>query len=408
MQLTLPSISLEIPRQLPPAVRGWMLGQLLDATVIGRVSENSIRLNVAGTELRAATALKLQVGDSLSLRVTQLKPVVTLAPVVVSGASEKTILHASINRILPMQRALAPTLEHVRDVVRPPATATAAQLERPVLPAAVRHAAERVLASVPRFRDVVDPAQLPRIIRQSGILAEHAFAVQLQAGGEATLPAHDLKWQLLRLRGALSVGTPQSSAAQKPPASSAESPRATLVHQPLKSPGPGAADRAAAGEAKAEIHSAATQHLARLVDSAIARIETNQLKSISALLDGNFELSVELPIVIDDAYQDIRLMVRQDGRASDLAQAESNTIVLEIPLSPEAIVRAVVCLSGEDLSVRLWSTDSELRGVLAGTRETLIDRLRANGLDKVSVTVVELKPFDQWARRFDQLVDTKA
>ncbi|MDP6183343.1 MAG: hypothetical protein QF609_05965, partial [Gammaproteobacteria bacterium] len=66
-----------------------MLGQLLDASVIGRSGENSIRLRLDGFEVRAATALPLREGDRLTLKVTQLKPVVTLSPAT-AQSPEKT------------------------------------------------------------------------------------------------------------------------------------------------------------------------------------------------------------------------------------------------------------------------------------------------------------------------------
>jgi hypothetical protein len=80
MQAILSPIRLGPPSNTPTATRNWAVGQILDATVVGRDGENSIRLRLAGDTVRAATTLPLQPGDKLKLKVTQLKPVVILTP----------------------------------------------------------------------------------------------------------------------------------------------------------------------------------------------------------------------------------------------------------------------------------------------------------------------------------------
>jgi len=40
--------------------------------------------------------------------------------------------------------------------------------------------------------------------------------------------------------------------------------------------------------------------------------------------------------------------------------------------------------------------------------ESLIERFRANGLEKVTVAIAAIKPFDQWGNKLDPLVDVIA
>jgi len=409
MQLNLSSVSLELPRQLPPALRSWMLGQLLDAQVIGRDGQNSIRLNVGGTELRAATALPLRVGENLSLKVTQLKPVVTLTPVAPAATPEKMVLNTNVNRILPLQRPLAPTLEFLREAAGEPVPATRGRPNASTLPAGVLRAAQGVLAAIPNIKDAVDGKQLPDLIRQAGVTAENALLRQVVHGGIRELPPQDLKWQLLKLKGALNGASTLTPASAKPATESFDSGRFTTHQSTAASKIPVLANAGAAADLEPEMKNETLGRMKNLVESAIARIETNQLKAVRALLDGVPELSLELPVATDDGYKDIRLQVRRDESNPNKVDGETHTIALEIPITAQESVRAVVTQSGADeLNVRLWSTNDDLRRALAGTRENLVERLRANGIDTVRVSVVELKPFEQWRRTFDQLVDTKA
>jgi hypothetical protein len=413
MQVNTPVISLNLPHQLPASVRGWMLGQVLDAVVIGRDGQNSIRMTVAGTEVRAATALPLRSGDALSLRVSQLQPVITLtaaSPSTTSAAvtAEQLALRTAVNHTLPRQQALAKAFDLLARVVDPaPATATS-PARRTTLPVPAAQIAERLLASLPRYADVTDPARLPAIVRRLGIFAESALAKTAFADdGVAVQPERDLKLQLLRLRAEL------TRPAQQP---------ASPVNQrgqetPVKFPGsaqatPSAADltrtSATSDAADAPEDTEPLRNLARLVDGAIAKIETNQLKSVAAWLDGDTQLHFDLPVIFDEGHRDLRLQIFHEDGTATVPGGDSNTIVLEIPLGDDKTLRAAVALLADDLTVRLWSDDAGVRAIIGQRRDELVDRLRANGLENVGVSLVELKPFDDWGRKFSQLVDTTA
>jgi len=406
MQVNLSGINLTTPRTIPLPIRNWMLGQLLDASVIGRDGENSIRLKVGGTEVRAATALPLKKGENLTLRVTQLRPVVTLTPAHESESPEARRIRAAINQILPRQRSLLPLLERLNELStqpqsRPGEVATAGRL-----PATVAQAAQRVLQAIPSFSEVSDGKRLPAVIRRLGLFAETTVQHRLTQN-QTELPEQDLKWQLLRLRGQLR-GTanhatrgsqqPGQVTGQQRPAGKAS---AGIVLAP-----DGGSKSIAAAEPRVDIES--LRLLSQLVDGAIAKVESNQLKAVSALLDGDYQLTFDLPIAMEDTYKVIHLKVSREAREQEGSLSASTTVVMEIPVTEGAALRAVVTLNAENVTVRLWSEDLELRRTIALHRELLTDRLRNTGLDTVSISVVELKPFDEWGKKFEQLVDVKA
>lgn len=413
MQVNTPVISLELPRQLPATVRGWMLGQVLDAVVIGRDSQNSIRMNVAGTEVRAATSLPLRSGDTLSLRVSQLQPVITLTaatPASTAGAAnpEQLVLRGAVNQALPQQQALAKSFDQLARLVDSAPATTSASAARTPLPAPVTQIAARLLAALPRYADVSDPVRLPGILQRLGNFAESTLAKSTQAQGSlAAEPARDLKLQLLQLRAELegtaqlAARATQRRAAEIPaslPAGNRAVPGAAEVNP--RTIAPGAEDTAD------DVDS--LRQLARIVEGAIAKIETNQLKTIAAWFDGDAQLHFDLPVLFDDGHRDLRLQVFSEEAAAPTSAAESDTIVLEIPLDDGKSLRAAVTLAGDDLSVRLWSDDAAVRAIVAQRRDELTHSLRANGLENVAISLVELKPFDDWSRKFSQLVDTTA
>ncbi len=413
MQVNTPVISLELPRQLPASVRGWMLGQVLDAVVIGRDGQNSIRLNVAGTEVRAATALPLRNGDALSLRVSQLQPVITLTATTPASQArtsnpEQLALRSAVNQALPQQQPLAKSFDQLARLVAPaPSTGTPTTGSSP-LPAPVAQLAARLLTALPRAADVSDPARLPGILQRLGNFAESTLAKATQATGEVRAqPERDLKLQLLQLRAELD-GTARlttNATHRHGPQLPVTFPVGTRVGpSPGElTPGTPTADAEAAGD---DIDS--LRQLARLVDGAIAKIETNQLKTIAAWFDGEAQLHFDLPVLVDDGHRDLRLQVFYEDDAAATPGTESNTIVLEIPLDDGKSLRAAVTLAGDDLSVRLWSDDAGVRAVIGQRRDELMRNLRANGVENVGVTLVELKPFDDWSNKFSQLVDTTA
>jgi hypothetical protein len=409
MQVNLSGINLEIPRATPLPIRNWMLGQLLDASVIGRDGENSIRLKVGGTEVRAATALPLQKGENLTLRVTQLRPVVTLTPARAAESPEAERVRAAINQALPRQRPLLPLLERLSAIStqspsRPGEVATAGRL-----PGAIAEAAQRILQTIPSFSEVSDAKRLPAAVHRLGLFAESTVQHRLTRS-EATLPERDLKWQLLRLRG-LVRGTANQAAAtgQRPEqATGQQQPAAKAPTRIASAPVGGGTKPITAAEPRVDVES--VRVLSQLVDGAIAKIESNQLKAVSALLDGEYQLTLDLPIALEDSHKVIQLKVSREAgeQRSGESTSASTVVVIEIPVTEGAALRAVVTLNAENVTVKLWSEDAELRRTIALQRDMLADRLRNNGLDTVNISIVELKPFDEWGKKFEKLVDVKA
>ena len=406
MQVHLSGIGLEPPRHIPPPIRNWMLGQLLDASVIGRSGKNSIRLRLDGIEVRATTALPLQQGDKLTLKLTQLRPVITLSPAAAHSPG-KARIRTAMNQALPKQQALAPLLDRMSVISQPATPRTGEFITKTRLPTALIQATHKVLRTIPSLPEISDAARLPAVLRRIGSFAESAVQYQDHVATKQTgLPEQDLKWQLLRLRGELynTARLPAPKTRQPPPSTNPATgrPQPSVVPPTTAPEGP----VRIASEPSLEVDSLRT--LSQLVEGAIAKIETNQLKTVAALLDGDFRLVLDLPVAIEDTYEVVQLQISQEGPEGDDDASAATTIVIEVPVNADAVLRAVVTLSPEDLSIKLWSANLRLRQTIAAERETLEDRLRANGLAKVSISLEQLKPFEEWGKKFDTLIDVTA
>lgn len=404
MQINLSSINVEVPKIGRAQIQNWALGEILEARVIGRDGTDAVRLRINNLEVRAATPLPLRVGDNLSVTVTRLTPVVTLKPRMLTQAPEKVQLRTALSQSLPKQRSLAPILTQLATVAKSEDTLTHASDPQLRLPSSIVQSAQRVLQAVPDLAQFTDGTQLSKVLRRVGIFTESNIA-QARAPKE---PELDFKWQLLRLRAALRpqvtpavTATPQNTAPPATPSTNSAVKSPVIVTAP-------AANATIAAEVVPPERTSAVRVLSQLVDSAIAKVETNQLKAVSAILDGDFQIAMDLPIKVADSFHVAQLKILKEQAGAHEDAIASTTFVLEIPINDDASLRAVLTQSTDNLAIRLWSSDPELRQKVSTQRDVLAQRLAELGVDNVTVSMARLKPFEQWGKKLDTIVDVRA
>ena len=424
MQVDVSHIRVDTPRLSQAPLRAWMLGQILDASVIGRESKNSIRLQVAGAEVRAATNLPLAVGAKLKLEVTQLKPMITLRPVVSTPPPEQAKIRAALSESLPKQRPLAPTLDTLATTVavqKSPtrvahtptqATPPAVSPER-MLPTTLRHAIEQVLETIPTVKQLSDPKELLSAIKRSGVFAEQL--THIPTASKAETPKPDMKWQLLELRAVIDKFIHSSDAvpARKAEVANTKTPVGSEHNQRLdlskfadkKIPLPNTEP-----DLDLDLDLDVVRKLSRLVDSAIAKIETHQFRGSSAILDGDYHLGIDVPVKLDDRHAVVQLKILRDpdDGESPAQYGATTTVVLELPVADDAVLRATLRHRPDELAVDLWSEHPVLRAELATHRDELSERLRANGFSEVRISIVEIQSIEAFGTRPDKLVDERA
>jgi hypothetical protein len=369
MQINLPGLAIQPTSRIVPSIRHWTVGQLLDASVIGRTGPENVSLTIGGTKLLASTSLALNPGDKLQLRVSQLHPVAVLTPLRSEEIEHAEQIRQALAKTLPKQRSIGDSLAALRD-----------------------------------------PNQLRLFIARTGLFSEIAARNSL-SGDSPEIPELDLKWQLRRLHRdilnllALTVARPSAgSELQKTPVNSQMAQNAAkpaahnnhLLHaasetEPsnLSDPGP-------------------LKKLATLIDSAIAKIETNQLSVLNSRLAGEHSLAVDLPVALDRSFHVVQLKINQQDPQSDGEVFATTTIAIEVPLKNGQAMRALVSHHNDRISIRMWSENPQLLGAVIENVGELSANLTRKGLENIAISFNEIRPMDQLAHRPKILVDERA
>ena len=244
--------------------------------------------------------------------------------------------------------------------LKPSLAATRDDTPVAALPPAVARAAQNVLKAISSLSEIRDARRLPLLIRRLGVFSESAVQHNL-ANQQVPLSQQGLKWELLRLRGAIrdtiNRTAPKIPLSEPPARQNSALPKTELA--PIISRG--LANRAQQTPTQALLDSnflpetMPLRKLEQFVDGAITKIETNQLKAVSSLIAGDFRVALELPIPFEDGHQVVQIKFSRDDNHQTDELAKTTTVVLQVPVHKNADLQAVVTLHADNLSVKLWS-----------------------------------------------------
>lgn len=389
----------------------WRVGQVLAAIVVASPRQGLSDLRIGTLLVRAQTGeLQLAPGQTLRLEVASLKeqPVLRLLNQMAADP-----LNAAMRNTLPRQQPLAPLLA---SLVR---AAGDVQATRQLAPEIVR-AAQELLGRLPAAAALGQAGGLREALRNSGLFLESKLARAAtgtaQPAGAAAPPrapdiGTDFKAHLIRLiqvlRENAANSTPQAPrGGTAPPAAALPSPATPAALSPamLAAVLANARPPAAAGaygdpaappqrgqppqpQAVAALGRAALEplELLRQSEGALARIQLNQLSSLTGERPTAGDWLIELPVRRDG---DIDLWGLRIGREPDrdgTGAAEGGapgwavTLAFELPgLGP---MQARIALCGERVTAQFFSPSRDI-APLVRTHLPLLDaRLRAAGLE---------------------------
>ena len=263
------------------------------------------------------------------------------------------------------------------------------------LPADARASAEKLLASLPDIRQMVDPKTVAQALSNSGVFLEASLL-----NGQAV---PDTKAALLRLVAQLNPAVP--GAAPFTPGAAA-----TVLAQAL--PGyvrsalgmlgqVGAKPPPAGFPLPAKLLQGAEgeddlEHLLRLAGAAIARLQSHQLSSLEQTgrsADGNLQTTWQLEIPMRNLQDIVPLQVkvqREDPPDDDqpAAQPEQRSpkerlwrVELAFDLAPLGPLQVQAQLSQGSLSSQLWAEHPGTAALIESQLGALRERLVASGLD---------------------------
>jgi len=388
-------------------LRNWRVGQILEASVLGRGDRGSLLLNIQGVTLEAARPpeLPFRPGQRLPVQILAREPQLALRLLAAPSAGiDPARVQQALRETLPRQQPLPPLLANLALLQRQPESAP---LPRDLLPLL------RELWQALATREAVrQPAELATALRASGPFLESTLVASL--AGDAAQSTSDLRGQLLRLAAALRNHLPAGTSSP-PPATGNEypAPRGTVPPPPAmrETANPWAGQT---GEtAHARHHDAVrttpsaqpptppslaslsrpetgVEELLRQVEGAIARTHTHALHSLHAQAEGRPLWAMELPIRHGDQVDvfDLRIEEEEPHPHGENTTSPRWSVRLSFDLAGLGPVHALISLQAESVATRFWVERPETARLFDHWLETLESRFRQAGLQ---VTTLECR-----------------
>lgn len=396
MRIDLAPGSLTTPARTIASTQGWLVGQLLNVSVIGRVDHSSIRVSIGGIEAVAKTDLELAPGAALKVRVSALGPqpqltVVDPQPVARPALDSVAAPVASALKItLPAQEPMAEVLNRLS---LPLAGADSVSVVHQV-----QARIAQLVALLPELSTLARPEELRRALVLSGPQLEAGLAAQAE-GPDAAPPAQDLKFQLLGLRQLIDAQLSQLGSRRPADAGMA----------PARMPDPGAVGSQPFADTSLEESAvAALRSLAQDVEAGLARVTTHQLQHAAATARGDYFAFTEIPFRTETGVDTLDIEVETDSHRRTGTDEPPLELSLALSLPSLGEFRARLGLRGNHLAVTLWSEAPALREMIIGGLNELEHALTGAGFELSPVSLRAIDAPDPLRHLRRGLVDTTA
>lgn len=325
----------------------WSVGQLLKATVLEQLANNTLLLSLGKSKISAHTSLPLETGSQLQLKVLRTgdQPLLQVLSQSRHAASNAEISAAALRQALPRQAPLADFFTSIRHV----------SYNDTRLPQSIQQVLQALQASIASRAEIQNPEGVKKAMNGSGLFLESNLHSQRGPAFTNT----DLKAQLLRLADRLtSSNTSLSHNVNKP------------IQQPVQ-----------ANSSPAFMASVINQmdmpELQRQVESALARIQLNQLNSIPNSEQNSQPFVIELPIKDADQTDVVAIKINQEeARKQDRDSNQLWSVMLSFELHELGHLHARLTLGGEKIRASLWAEQNHTFTLLQHNLDYLRERLK--------------------------------
>ncbi len=281
----------------PAAVRGWAVGQVLNATVLKVDTGARIAtLQIGEQRVQAQVAGPMVPGQRLELRVLQAGEQTVMERLPLPQENIARVQQQALRERLPQAvplRELFPTLER--------AAQDSDAVHVPVANSRTAPALQTVLSALPALKDLAHPGTLKRVLQTSGLFLEANLAQASDDDLQQLLP-RDLKASLLRLVHVVTANGPPQAA---PPPTATVAPRnqeglsrAAPANVPPR--------QVALSQPLIDNASPPQPRIAEQLRGGIAAIEVNQLKTVAETNQGGSIWAMEVPV--RDPSGELRLL----------------------------------------------------------------------------------------------------
>lgn len=384
-----------------------ILGEVLSAKVQTKHNSKNYDLQIRSKVLQVESSRLLKTGESLQLRVTQVKNPVILK--IVDPASrefhnnQQKILeqsrHLLLRQSLPNQKPLQSLFKQLLSLSSEHAP------DRSHITDKVQKIATEFHQLIQAYQKVATPKHVRQAIESSGLFLESRLANQV-LGQNTHLPVVDIKSLLLRLSQQLNQLNTTESTAPNDQNSTARQPATmnNMFHTlQLKTPGtpPGKlADPAednliterktvtdtqkqVTGEQTSNTVQSRSPVLAELrqqVDAGLSRIHIQQNNAVVSDTHPQAVWSMEIPVQDGKHIYTIGLTIHEDSRNYNSHKGKSWMTILELDLEHLGIVQVRLGLFDKEISASIWAEKSQTVKLIEANLEQLDRQLRGAGL----------------------------
>jgi len=311
------------------SIKAWQVGQILKASVIEQLSNTTLLLKIGNTQLTAKTNLSLPPGAELQLKVINQGEQPLLKIISLPNSKTETNL-AALRQALPKQAPLSDLFSALKVVDHR-------------LPQILQQAVQSLQAGLSSRMDLLNPEGIKKALNESGTFFESRINDQKQVNNVHA----DLKGKLLRLADLLrNENLTQHQNAGK-------NNLLSLL-----------ADNKAIPE------------LQRHVESALARIQLNQLNSLPNSEQHSQAFLLELPVKENEHIDVFSVKINEeDQQKTDQESSKRWSIQLSFTLDGLGNIHAKLILGGEKVHASLWAEEEKTYELIQNNLHQLNERL---------------------------------
>ncbi len=359
----LTKVPLQTQEVTPAQIKNWVAGQVLKASVIKQLSNTTLLLKIGNTQLTAKTKLSLPPGSVLQLKVVTKSEQPLLQ--IINHRSSKTETSLTVLRqTIPKQTPLSDLFP-------------ALKLVDQRLPQVIQHAVQSLQMGLTSRMDLLNPEGIKKALIQSGTFLESnlkdpKFAVSVDG---------DLKGKLLRLSDLLlNENKNQKNNAVK------NSILSLLTDNK------------------------AMPDLQRHVESALARIQLNQLNSLPHDEQHSQVFLMELPIKENENIDVLSLKINEEEQqTSEQESSKRWSIKLSFDLNTLGSIHAKLTLGDEKIKASLWAEKETTFNLIQNNLNLLYERFTGAEFIDPEVKCYKGKPEAETPlpSGYNELIDVK-
>ncbi|MEQ8289203.1 MAG: flagellar hook-length control protein FliK [Gammaproteobacteria bacterium] len=403
---------LQPSRSTPPVdLKNWLVGKLLNASVVERRPGNTLLLKVQDQliEARSQQPVALKPGEKLTLKVMDNGNPAILKVVQQNPPSSFQLQQQLLRETLPRQAGL----EKMNAVLKQ--VQVKAQGVVAALPAPVKKQLQKLIDTLPTPKSLNTGQGVKSALTDSGLFLEAKLLSQAKPQPPAAtlarapiqqvpvLPGTDLKANLLQLARVIKQAQPATqvattSASVSPQVAHALVSEVAGVTKKYSTTGAAAvtttqtaAHNRQSAPVPLVIKQVDVEQLGKQVEAALARIETNQARAI--VTDGQplTGWSFEIPVKDQDELDLVKLDLEQRKNNDENEETQGNwTVNLRIEFESGGNLSARVSMFVSEMNVALWSHENNIDELIATNLNRLDERLHNKGLQLKQVQHIQL------------------